>query len=95
MRHPRSPRERSVEPGRHGRSKATERGRDHGSTFDMHRLLHFAKEQGHQERLLDLLYRANFAEERSVFRFALASTSKRGGVRSGPGRHSSPSGGMP
>ncbi|MGC5035864.1 DsbA family oxidoreductase [Streptomyces sp. DT190] len=43
------------------------RGRDHGSTFDMHRLLHFAKEQGRQERLLDLLYRANFAEERSVF----------------------------
>ncbi|WP_309093562.1 DsbA family oxidoreductase [Streptomyces sp.] len=43
------------------------RGRDHGSTFDMHRLLHFAKEQGRQERLLDLLYRANFADERSVF----------------------------
>jgi predicted DsbA family dithiol-disulfide isomerase len=43
------------------------RGRDHGSTFDMHRLLHLAKEHGRQERLLDLLYRANFAEERSVF----------------------------
>ncbi|MFF6950782.1 DsbA family oxidoreductase [Streptomyces iakyrus] len=43
------------------------RGRDHGSTFDMHRLLHFAKAQGRQEQLLDLLYRANFAEERSVF----------------------------
>ncbi|MER7897960.1 DsbA family oxidoreductase [Streptomyces sp. NPDC096046] len=43
------------------------RGRDHGSTFDMHRLLHLAKEQGRQEQLLDLLYRANFAEERSVF----------------------------
>jgi predicted DsbA family dithiol-disulfide isomerase len=43
------------------------RGRDHGSTFDMHRLLHFAKERGRQEALLDLLYRANFAEERSVF----------------------------
>ncbi|MDN0195056.1 DsbA family oxidoreductase [Streptomyces sp. S.PNR 29] len=43
------------------------RGRDHGSTFDMHRLLHFAKEQGRQEELLDLLYAANFAEERSVF----------------------------
>ncbi|MET8245497.1 DsbA family oxidoreductase [Streptomyces sp. NPDC005202] len=43
------------------------RGRDHGNTFDMHRLLHFAKEQGKQEELLDLLYRANFAEERSVF----------------------------
>ncbi|MFJ8589776.1 DsbA family oxidoreductase [Streptomyces sp. NPDC093598] len=43
------------------------RGRDHGSTFDIHRLLHFAKEQGRQEQLLDSLYRANFAEERSVF----------------------------
>ncbi|GAA2277595.1 DsbA family oxidoreductase [Streptomyces atrovirens] len=43
------------------------RGRDHGNTFDMHRLLHFAREQGRQTELLDLLYRANFAEERSVF----------------------------
>ncbi|MEU1043176.1 DsbA family oxidoreductase [Streptomyces sp. NPDC005551] len=42
-------------------------GRDHGSTFDMHRLLHFAGEQGRQDELIDLLYRANFAEERSVF----------------------------
>ncbi|MGW0081616.1 DsbA family oxidoreductase [Streptomyces sp. NPDC003393] len=43
------------------------RGRDHGNTFDMHRLLHFAAEQGRQTALLDALYRANFAEERSVF----------------------------
>ncbi|KES04506.1 protein-disulfide isomerase [Streptomyces toyocaensis] len=43
------------------------RGRDHGSTFDMHRLLHLAREQGRQAELLDRLYRANFAEERSVF----------------------------
>ncbi|MFD5493470.1 DsbA family oxidoreductase [Streptomyces sp. NPDC127091] len=43
------------------------RGRDHGATFDMHRLLHFARTQGRQVELLDLLYRANFAEERSVF----------------------------
>jgi predicted DsbA family dithiol-disulfide isomerase len=43
------------------------RGRDHGNTFDMHRLLHFAKEQGRQDELLQLLYRANFAEERSLF----------------------------
>ncbi|MFF5345184.1 DsbA family oxidoreductase [Streptomyces althioticus] len=43
------------------------RGRDHGGTFDMHRLLHFAREHGRRERLLDLLYRANFAEERSLF----------------------------
>ncbi|MGH4027395.1 DsbA family oxidoreductase [Actinomycetota bacterium Odt1-20B] len=42
-------------------------GRDHGSTFDMHRLLHFAREQGRQDALLDLLYRANFADEKSVF----------------------------
>ncbi|GAA3179899.1 MULTISPECIES: DsbA family oxidoreductase [Streptomyces] len=43
------------------------RGRDHGSTFDMHRLLHHAREQGRRPELLDLLYRANFAEERSVY----------------------------
>ncbi|MEU6215938.1 DsbA family oxidoreductase [Streptomyces sp. NPDC047022] len=42
-------------------------GRDHGNTFDMHRLLHFAKERGRQDELIQLLYRANFAEERSVF----------------------------
>ncbi|MFJ1810782.1 MULTISPECIES: DsbA family oxidoreductase [unclassified Streptomyces] len=43
------------------------RGRDHGNTFDMHRLLHFAKEQGRQDELIQILYRANFAEERSLF----------------------------
>ncbi|AZM62993.1 MULTISPECIES: DsbA family oxidoreductase [unclassified Streptomyces] len=43
------------------------RGRDSGNTFDMHRLLHFAREQGRQTELLDVLYRANFGEERSVF----------------------------
>jgi len=43
------------------------RGRDNGNTFDMHRLLHFAKEQGRQDELIGLLYQANFAEERSVF----------------------------
>lgn len=43
------------------------RGRDHGNTFDMHRLLHFAKEQGRQDELIGLLYKANFAEERTVF----------------------------
>ncbi|MEU6126703.1 DsbA family oxidoreductase [Streptomyces sp. NPDC047123] len=42
-------------------------GRDHGNTFDMHRLLHFAREHGRQDELIGLLYRANFAEERSVF----------------------------
>lgn len=43
------------------------RDRDHGNTFDMHRLLHLAKEQGRQDELIGLFYRANFAEERSVF----------------------------
>ncbi|WP_405874225.1 MULTISPECIES: DsbA family oxidoreductase [unclassified Streptomyces] len=43
------------------------RDRDHGSTFDMHRLLHLAKEQGKQDELIQGLYKANFAEERSVF----------------------------
>ncbi|MEV4948804.1 DsbA family oxidoreductase [Streptomyces sp. NPDC053755] len=42
-------------------------GRDHGSTFDIHRLLHLAKVRGRQDELLDLAYRANFGEERSVF----------------------------
>ncbi|MFJ8076115.1 DsbA family oxidoreductase [Streptomyces sp. NPDC096176] len=42
-------------------------GRDHGNTFDIHRLLHLAKARGRQDGLLTLAYRANFAEERSVF----------------------------
>ncbi|MGW9249044.1 DsbA family oxidoreductase [Streptomyces badius] len=42
-------------------------GRDHGNTFDIHRLLHLAKARGRQDQLLTLAYRANFAEERSVF----------------------------
>ncbi|WP_141698477.1 DsbA family oxidoreductase, partial [Streptomyces lushanensis] len=42
-------------------------GRDHGNTFDIHRVLHLAKAQGRQDALLDLVYRANFAEERSVY----------------------------
>lgn len=42
-------------------------GRDVGNSFDMHRLLHFARERGRQHELIDLLYRANFAEERSAF----------------------------
>ncbi|MGW8986124.1 DsbA family oxidoreductase [Streptomyces parvus] len=42
-------------------------GRDHGNTFDIHRLLHLAKARGRQDELLTLAYRANFAEERSVF----------------------------
>ncbi|MEU6365935.1 DsbA family oxidoreductase [Streptomyces sp. NPDC046931] len=42
-------------------------GRDHGNTFDMHRLLHLAKERDRQDELIQILYRANFAEERSLF----------------------------
>ncbi|MFF1922968.1 DsbA family oxidoreductase [Streptomyces sp. NPDC058221] len=42
-------------------------GRDHGSTFDIHRLLHLAKARSRQDELLSLAYRANFAEERSVY----------------------------
>ena len=43
------------------------RDRDHGHTFDLHRLLHLAKEQGRQDELVQIFYRANFAEERSLF----------------------------
>ncbi|MFD3837392.1 DsbA family oxidoreductase [Streptomyces sp. NPDC058642] len=43
------------------------RDRDHGNTFDMHRLLHLAKAQGRQDELIQIFYQANFAEERSVF----------------------------
>jgi predicted DsbA family dithiol-disulfide isomerase len=42
-------------------------GRDSGNTFGIHRLLHFAKAKGVQNELIDLTFKANFAEERSVF----------------------------
>ncbi|MFC7304375.1 DsbA family oxidoreductase [Streptomyces monticola] len=42
-------------------------GRDHGNTHDMHRLLQFARTRGRDHELLDLLFRANYAEERSLF----------------------------
>jgi len=42
-------------------------GRDHGRTFDMHRALQLAKVRGRQHELLKILYRANFAEQRSIF----------------------------
>ncbi|MEU0986910.1 DsbA family oxidoreductase [Streptomyces sp. NPDC005953] len=42
-------------------------GRDHGSTFDIHRLLHLAKERGLQDELLNRAYQVNFADERSVY----------------------------
>ncbi|WP_030021315.1 DsbA family oxidoreductase [Streptomyces monomycini] len=40
--------------------------RIHGNTFDLHRLLHLAKERGAQDALLGALYRANFAEARAL-----------------------------
>jgi predicted DsbA family dithiol-disulfide isomerase len=42
-------------------------GRDHGNTFAIHRLLHFAQTKGVQNELVNLTFRANFGEERSVF----------------------------
>ncbi|MQY21084.1 DsbA family oxidoreductase [Nocardia macrotermitis] len=42
-------------------------GRDFGSSFDMHRLLHYALAHGQQEQLLDALYRGNFAEDAPLF----------------------------
>ncbi|GEE04200.1 hypothetical protein nbrc107696_46460 [Gordonia spumicola] len=42
-------------------------GRDYGNSFDMHRLLHWAKELGRQEQMLDALYVANFAEQAPLF----------------------------
>lgn len=42
-------------------------GRDYGNSFGMHRLVHWATEQGRGEALLDALYHANFAEQRPLF----------------------------
>lgn len=42
-------------------------GRVFGSTFDVHRLLHFAEARGHRAELMDLAFRANFAEDRSIY----------------------------
>ncbi len=42
-------------------------GRDYGNSFDMHRLLHFALDQGKQDVLLDALYAGNFADPEPVF----------------------------
>lgn len=42
-------------------------GRVFGNTFDVHRLLHFAKTRGLQDELMDLAFRVNFADERSVY----------------------------
>jgi predicted DsbA family dithiol-disulfide isomerase len=42
--------------------------RDSGNTFDIHRLLQLAKARGRHSELLDIAYRVNFSEERSLFR---------------------------
>jgi predicted DsbA family dithiol-disulfide isomerase len=42
-------------------------GRVYGNTFDIHRLSHFAKTRGLQSTFMDIAYRANFAEERSIY----------------------------
>jgi predicted DsbA family dithiol-disulfide isomerase len=38
-----------------------------GNTFDVHRLLHLAREHGVEHELITALFRANFAEARSLF----------------------------
>ncbi|SNS59154.1 DsbA family oxidoreductase [Actinacidiphila glaucinigra] len=42
-------------------------GRVYGNTFDVHRLAHLAKERGVQQEFLDIAFRVNFADERSVY----------------------------
>ncbi|MEV4808835.1 DsbA family oxidoreductase [Micromonospora avicenniae] len=41
--------------------------RDHGNTFDLHRLLHLAAARGLQDELLTLFYEGNFAAERTIY----------------------------
>ncbi|MFG3340214.1 DsbA family oxidoreductase [Glycomyces sp. NPDC048151] len=42
-------------------------GRDHGNTFDLHRLLHLASERGIEAQVWKAFYAANFADEASIF----------------------------
>ncbi|MFG2359727.1 DsbA family oxidoreductase [Streptomyces sp. NPDC048521] len=42
-------------------------GRVFGNTFDVHRLIHFARSHGRQAEMMDLAFRANFAQERSIY----------------------------
>ncbi|MFJ8908298.1 DsbA family oxidoreductase [Streptomyces sp. NPDC102351] len=41
--------------------------RDHGNTFDLHRLRHLAAARGRQHALLNLFYEGNFASGRSIY----------------------------
>jgi predicted DsbA family dithiol-disulfide isomerase len=38
-----------------------------GNTFDAHRVVHFARERGMQDAVIERLYRAHFTERRSIF----------------------------
>ncbi len=42
-------------------------GRDHGNTFDLHRLLHLASDKGLEAEVWKAFYTANFADEASIF----------------------------
>lgn len=42
-------------------------GRDYGNSFDMHRLLHLARDKGIQDAVIDALYTANFAAPQPLF----------------------------
>ena len=42
-------------------------GRDHGNTFDLHRLLHLAAERGIEAQVWKAFYAANFADEASLY----------------------------
>ncbi|MEU4097176.1 DsbA family oxidoreductase [Streptomyces sp. NPDC026673] len=41
--------------------------RDHGNTFDLHRLLHLASARGVEDELLTSFYNGNFAARRSIY----------------------------
>nr|WP_245598104.1 DsbA family oxidoreductase [Haloglycomyces albus] len=43
------------------------RGRDHGNTFDLHRLLHLARDMGKEAEVWQAFYRGNFADEESIY----------------------------
>lgn len=42
-------------------------GRDHGNSFDLHRLLHLAADRGLEPAAWEAFYRANFADEASLW----------------------------
>lgn len=41
--------------------------REIGNTFDAHRLMHLARERGLEHRMVDALFKANFADARPLF----------------------------